>query len=626
MPIRMWNGSGWSDGTVRVWNAAGAGSWVDGTVKVYPWVGAENLIDNLRYPIFAGNRFGKDEFPGNTVYAANSLFAIEDLQANLSRIAGACDVSKLSGESGNNSLVLSYAAPGVTTASAWAATTVASPVGGTAQPASFWDNSNYPNQSVGQLWAGRQVLVARARSSAAATILAAWITSKGAEQNVILVTDVYADAVTHAAAGVKVLFEVNSGYPGDGTVAAPDTLFGQDVYGVLMPASATNATLVNNVRFEGLRFWTYTADTPAVASAFAAMGVEGIYTNLPTTVASVPLPPNPDPEPPEGTGGGGGGGTPPPVNRGTWFGYGATSPGASSISGMISKGLRAPRCVRAFTGSTTPNSLSDSVLSSGYPLWLSWKPNPDSMMPNPNTWVPAAMTNLKGRIAKSTPTFITVWHEPEGSSDRGSNSLSAWITIWQNAQAALFDACVTARAEGWLFYVAPIICDWTFTDTSKGSASTWYSSSFVKYDVMGFDVYPVGQMASGSNRIARLAMNSDYNVKPYADAARRDSFDYIKRCAALAAQRGKPWGSAECGIIAGKEYGGDSLYRYYLSQRAQRFTDITNHLLSLSNPPLLWTWWHEDSCNVINQTPDDTWGKNAFNASIATSPTTPPRP
>jgi hypothetical protein len=297
-----------------------------------------------------------------------------------------------------------------------------------------------------------------------------------------------------------------------------------------------------------------------------------------------------------------------PSNRGTFFGYTDANP----------TGLVKPKVLRMFTGTTSPTGLSQTNLArTDCAKWVSWKPSASTSMANPSTWAPQAVAYLKTKVPKTTPCYMTVWHEPEGNRPAGL-TVAQWIARWQGAQAALYDLCVQARSEGFMFYVAPVICDWTHKDTSKGAAWDWYSPSFTKYDVMGWDCYPTGQKADGSTRICRLAMDADYKPSTYASTTRWDSYRYHRACAKLAADRGKPWGSGECGVIAGKLYGGDSKYLYTLEQRAARFTQIHDDLLSLPNPPLLWSWWNNDSASV--STMDDPAGRAAFNKSITNSP------
>lgn len=321
---------------------------------------------------------------------------------------------------------------------------------------------------------------------------------------------------------------------------------------------------------------------------------------LESTPAPEPEPPAPAPEPE-------------PTTSGTFYGW---NDRGTDYRNIVKAGMGLG-VVRQFHAHADPSRLSDANVHGTHPIWISFKPTPVSL--ETPTWAPGMIQGLKARFAKGRPLFVTVWHEPEGNRPSGW-SVQRWVKAWQTAQAALFDECVKAQREGYVFRVAPVICDWTFTWADKGGAADWYSADFVKYDVMGWDVYPVGQKADGSNRIARLSTNADYDVKRYADPNRRDTYQYIPKCAELARLRGKPWGSAECGIIAGKEQGGDSLHRYTFEQRAQRLRDITEHLATLENPPLLWTWWIHDSCNTHLWSPPDTWGTAAINDSIASNP------
>lgn len=635
MPIRMWNGvDGWLDGEIGV-SPGDDDPLVNGTVKMWPWSGAQDLIGGLRYPIIAAEGFGSGEWNGHTLYAANQLFTKDSL-ATLQpyRMVGVVDVHKLSGESGANSLVLSATAPGaVTTASGWAAVNVTSPIGAIVQPASFWDNSSYQAKSVAPVWTSSRVIIARVRDSGAATALKDWIVANDAQNTVIISSSTYATCTSLVATpNLKVIYEVTSGYPGDGTVAAPDTLFGLGIHGVMMPSSNTTPTIVNNCRLEGLKFHVTGVTIATNAAGFASMGCEGIHTTLPSTVAVTALPPNPDPDPDPG------GGDPPTANIGTWWGW--NTQGNSNLNDQVNAGLTEIGVVRWFEGGSPSARNASNVLTAVPPtlsqataIWITYKPTA-AQMEAPSTCVADTMTLLKGAYGKTRPIFVAFWHEPEGNIPSGW-TISRWAAAWRNGNGALYDACIAARAEGYQFWTAPIVCDWNFTNNKAGGMNSWYPSTWLDYDIMGFDCYPTGQSMDNNleQRVCRLRTDGPNQPAPYVYAEgstiqrrmpgksgtdpRHDSYGYINKCAALAAARNKPWGSGECGINPSSTYGGDSFEPFTHAQRAQRFRDIYNHCLSLANPPRLWTWWKQDTPSEIDA---------IFNESVRSNPTSAPRP
>jgi hypothetical protein len=614
MPVRLWDGAAWVDGTMHIAN--GSGGLVPGVVRQWPWLGGDDLVGELNYPVYAGNRFGMSEANENTLFAANTLFTNPNLQAVLPRICGACDLRVLTGETGVNSLVLSFNSITETTASQWNSKTIPSPLGGgSAQPATFWDNASYPAKSVARIWAGKQVLMPTIKVAAAVTPLIDWVEANNAFGNIIAVSEAYSECTTMAAANLNVLYKIPSGAPGDGTVASPATIAAAGIMGVQMPAGNVNLTIVNACKAAGLKVWVYTVNTNALAEAQIALGVDGIYTDNPSTATQPVAPP------------------PPSGDLPVVYGYGADVGGGTwnGVSGQMARGLLKPGVVRIFTGSGNASGLPQSFITQaknqGAAIWVSWKPSASigGGMENPSSWAPSSVNWLKTNVGKNTPCFMCVWHEPEGDDSRNGRPVSTWQAIWRDAHSALYEQCLAARAEGYQFYVAPIICDWTFWDTSKGSAQTWYPASWTEYDLMGWDMYPRGQKASGSRMIARLATLGDYQPDIYNSeqrtnsGARNDSYRTMRLIAALAKSRGKPWGSGETGIIRGAEVGGDSLHKYSKAQRAQLYYDITNDHRNLDPAPLLWCWYSHGGCNIVDE--PDLQTIEAWNASIRLNPT-----
>lgn len=299
---------------------------------------------------------------------------------------------------------------------------------------------------------------------------------------------------------------------------------------------------------------------------------------------------------------------PPAPVGGTWFGY--------TWSGLGTPLNQKPGIVREFNGTRNPDSGQISrTLARGVPLWYSWKP--DLLTNNWRTGVEAA---IRSAVTPESPAlFVTVWHEPEGSGDAGGGAPGPRSQRWRDAQSFLHSIALKLRDEGRGVWVAPIICDWTFWSRAQGSPEEhWYPKSWQDYDVQGYDVYPRGQKADGKAMIARLTTTGPNQVAPYDHKMRTDTRDAVRLCAGWAKECGKPWGSAETGVIDGSVSGADVQYPYTRAQRAQRFRDIADDIVALEHPPLLWAWYNDGGCDITNR------GDNAsiavWNATIATNP------
>jgi len=301
-------------------------------------------------------------------------------------------------------------------------------------------------------------------------------------------------------------------------------------------------------------------------------------------------------------------GAPAPVG-GTWFGY--------TYSGVGTSLTQAAGVVRDFSGGGSIEVFKITrTLTRGVPLWYSWKP--DLLT---STWRTNVESNLRTAVPVDSPAplFICVWHEPEGTGDAGGGDPVTRSARWRDAHTFLHGIAKKLRAERRPVYVAPIVCDWTFWDRSKGSPQEhWFPKTWTDYDVMGFDVYPRGQTKAGSGMIARLTTTGPNVVAPYDHDIRTDTYDAVRLCAAWAKECGKPWGSAETGIIDGSVTGADVQYPYSRAQRAQRFREIAADIVALDHPPLLWAWYNDGGCNVT--TAPDTASVAAWNDSIATNP------
>jgi hypothetical protein len=300
--------------------------------------------------------------------------------------------------------------------------------------------------------------------------------------------------------------------------------------------------------------------------------------------------------------------TTPTPTGGTWFGY--------TFSGVGTTLNQAPGIVRDFTGGGSIEVFKITrTLTRGVPLWYSWKPDLLS-----TAWQANVESNLRTAVpVGSVPLFICVWHEPEGSTDAGGGTVAAKAERWRDAHTFLHGVAKKLRAENRPVYVAPICCDWTFWDTSKGSAvNDWYPQTWTDYDVQGYDVYPRGQTKTGSGMIARLTTTGPNQVAPYDHTIRTDTHKAVRLIAAHAKLCGKPWGSGETGVIDGSVTGADVQYPYTRAQRAQRFREIAADIVALDHPPLLWAWYNDGGCNVTNA--PDTASVAAWNDSIATNP------
>lgn len=602
----MWSGppnNEWLTGTVKI--ADGAGGLKDGVVRQWPWIGAIDLVGDLKPTSYGGNRgFGGGEWPGNTIYAAQQLFTDSRLGVIRDRLIGAVDLRMLSGTASVNKLVLSYdAAIGATSVNAmteanWAAATIASPVGGAAQPAAFWDNSTYPDKSIAPLWVGQQILAPLIRDAAAVPMLVNWITANpGSEKQIIGVSDTYAHCVTMQAASMYAMQRFSAASPTLTELQAADTA---NFYGVLVASQYLSNTVVTQAKGLGLKVWVYNADTSTLVDTYANMGVDGIYTTTPIAALTGTTPP------------------PNPSGTKTVFGYSAES--WSGVQSQMGDGLLTPRVLRLYEGqSSNPiPSISSDLIGRKDPqgnyvgLWDSLKPIMSIM--NSTSQLQTMATNtvnyLKNNIPMGQHVFITIWHEPEETTSKTDtsaynwrntfSSTSAWQTAWQNAHTQMYNACVAARALGHKFYVAPLICDWTIWNTSKGSASTWFPLSWTSYDVMGWDIYPTGQASStDTHHICHLWCNSDYDPIAYTDHTSSKNpngqgWYAIEEIGKMARARNKPWCNGETGIVKGS----GSYYLYSGRQRAQRYLDIGQHLASCQTPPWFWTWYDDGGCTL----------------------------
>lgn len=620
MSIKMWDGNDWIDGSVKI--SAGGTTLRDGTVQLWPWIGGADLVGELEgLMVYGGHRgFGGGEWPNNTLYAASQLFSGSELALVRDRMVGVVDLRILTGTASVNKLVLSYESTvtysgGTGTVSAmteanWATATIPSPAGGAAQAATFWDNSTYPEKSVAPTWIGKQVLVPIIRDANTVAQLVSWVNAHpGSWQQIIAVSDTFSHCTTMQSTATPTMNVMQRFSTASPTTLEITTAAANNFYGLLVSSAYLSSAVISACKANDIKIWVYSADTPALVQSYSDMGVDGILATTPVAAFTNAAPP-------------------PPINVGkTVWGYAATSSGDIASAGTASPSLVKPKIARVYcNGDINGNgsvNWNENLFGLNQPaLWSSCKPSL-SRMNNPDSLAADTVAYFKAKVPKGQYIFHTFWHEPEGGSDAGGGTIAEKQARWHAIHDALYDEFVAARAQGHKFFTAPIICDWVCKQSagsSKGTLDTWYPTTWQKYDVQGYDVYPQGKNASGANDICRVAMTSDNVVKPYADATRYDCYDFIIRIAAHAKKCGKPWGSGETGIIRQDLSGADVLYNCTLQQRGQRHQDIVNHVSSLSNPPWIWTWYDDGGCTIHGNDPGG-YSAAVWNATINNSGT-----
>lgn len=613
----MWNGSGWLDGRVGL-SPGGTAEPQWGQIRQYPWLGGTDLLADAAYPLYAGSGFGSAEVPADTYYGATQFFESTALATRKNRLVGMVDLRILTGTSGVDKLVCypstsaTYSGGTKTVATMSSAefdtATVASPVGGTAQSAAFWLNATYPTKSLITGYGGKQLLIAYIRDANTITPLKNWLISSGSANAILPMSDTYSECQTLLAdnSGLHVIAKL-SGAPG-GSNPTLATMQADGMWGVMLPVANITASVVAECGTRGLKLCAIDATTNAQVVSMENLGVDIIVSSAPQAAFTTPV-------------------TPPPTVGKTVWGYAATSAGDISSAMSASPSLERPKIARVYcNGDINGNgsvNWNENLFGLDQPaLWSSCKPSL-SRMGNPASLALDTVNYFKANVPKGQYIFHTFWHEPEGTSDVGGGSISAKQARWHDIHTALWDEFVAARALGWKFFTAPIICDWVCkqsTGSSKGTLDTWYPTSWQSYDVQGYDVYPQGRNASGANDICRVAMSADNVVLPYADASRYDCYDFINRIAAHAKKCGKPWGSGETGIIRQDLSGADVLYNCTLQQKGQRHQDIVNHVSALSNPPWIWTWYDDGGCTIHGNDPGG-YSAAVWNATIRNSGT-----
>lgn len=635
MPIWMWDnekqgGAGWVTGTVKVWDneKQGGAGFVNGTVKEWPFTEGQDLISNLTYPVFAGSRFGSNEWNEGTLWAASQLFQSSVLDAMSERILGHCDLRILSDGTSWEKLVISNAdtvggtAVASTNAATWDTRTIASPIGGGTHTASWWENATYSTKSVATTWAQTRVLMPELKVAGALTPFTDWVTAKQAKRMVIPITATYADAATMANPATLDMFVIYkpSTYPGDSGNPSYSSMATDNIYGVLLDTGVVTAGMVTSAHAAGLKVWVgYNTTTTAQRDALLALGVDGIITPSPTAVATTPTPPT-------------------PTNKTISFGmtWASGNNGEYNPTEMMNnEGFRKPDFVRYYNGSTL--NFDNTVLNQYDTICQSWKPSV-STLPNYNaTWRTQAEAEIRNNLPKTKRVFLTIHHEPEGLGSDGSTAQAQWIAGQNN----LTDMCRNLRAEGWKVYSMPILCSWLDYWSDGHSFAKWApTDGSLDVDVMGWDDYPMGNKASDKARICRLKMTADYVRAPFSytynattfkgDNGRNDIFATTLKLADHAKRLGQtlgrevPWTNMEVGLVRGDKVGSqprplgsawldangdptdggsDTRYYYSLEQRAQWYRDYTQLLYSLPTKynlpaPLMIDWYFHGGCYV----------------------------
>ena len=619
MPVRLWTDTGWVDGNVVMSN--GSGGTVAGEIRAWPWLPGVNLVNQLIYPAFAAVRLGHNEANDGTPFAANALYTSETLESLRPRILGHVNLRVLS----TGELVSSFAdtvagtAVSATTATTWNTRTVASPVGGAAQPAGFWANATYPTKSIATEWAGKQILVAELSVGTARDPLKSWVAANQAQGSTIALSSVYADCTNMAAAGLYTVWQPST-FPGDSGNATYAAAAAAGIWGVYIAAGTVTKQMCDAAKAAGLKVWSGQFTTPAAASAAVALGVDVVLTPNPTTVAPA-------------TG-------PFPVNQTITHGYtwASGSTGQYEPDYMINTvGLRPPQVIRCYNEGNLGSNTPASRLALGYTVSLSWKPDPSTFGTTYNAaWRTTAETWIRANVPKSTKVFLTAHHEPEGPWPFPATDGSDWQRRWKIGQNQVTQMCRNLRLEGWDIWGMPILCDWLDYWNDGHSFSGWApTDGSFDVDIMGWDAYPMGNTASGRARIGRLKMTADFVRAPYAYPynpatfkgadGRNDIYATTRKLAKhsldLSAALGRevPWANLEVGLIRGDVTGtppaarpiegdptdgtSDTRYWYRLEQRAQWFRDYGNDLYTLPAQglpaPLFVTWYFNGGCMVF---------------------------
>lgn len=595
MPLRLWTSGGWVDGTTVM--STGGASYIEGTVRRWPWSSGPDVVSGLTYPMWAADNFGSAEFASGTLYAAINTIGSTDLQ-NF-RVAGAVKLRTLS----DGTLVVSDldtqtdsggAETVVTMDQAeWATVTIPSPISGQpAQAGATW-------AQVMEAYGGEKLIIAQPMTTTAASELVDWVTAEGAENAILAVSTSYTDCQTMQAAGLNVMHRPTT-YPGNSGNPSASTLAADGMYGVVLSISNTNSTIAANIRNAGLKVWVASAETAAVAAGIFADGADGIYTASPiTTITGTTTPP------------------PPPPTGAAYTVFGTTVTSQSDMNTKSAKFTTPIKVARTFFGSSLGSGGAWIVNSSTRYASVTWKP----AQTNTNAWGTEANSWIRANVPKTVKLYIGAWHEPEGNTPSGQ-TLAQWKTNWRNGHTAIYNACVQLRAEGWDVWCQPVVCDWHVNANSwTANARDWIrgSEGLWNYDVLGIDVYPIGQRGDGVFAIAKLAQVSNYVLRPYqymtlptniltANGGLTPSPDCwftVESWSEYAKAQGKPWAICEIGAQRGDPDSPDAYddigvpggknvqFWYSLAQRANWITTVCNHIISprSGHPPEYVTYY-----------------------------------
>ena len=110
----------------------------------------------------------------------------------------------------------------------------------------------------------------------AADALVADILARGLRRDVIVQSFNFTFASKAAAVGIEALHLTNApNYP---------ALVSAGIRHIGVSQAAITSTIVQQAHLNGLRVWVYNANSVAARDSLFAMGVDGVFTNKPTTV------------------------------------------------------------------------------------------------------------------------------------------------------------------------------------------------------------------------------------------------------------------------------------------------------------------------------------------------------
>lgn len=285
--------------------------------------------------------------------------------------------------------------------------------------------------------------------------------------------------------------------------------------------------------------------------------------------------------------------------------FGVTVTSANDAAEKRAKFTNTVKAIRHFMGSTLSGGAWMFEQAREY-VHISWKPN----QTNPADWGRQADAWVSATVPKGRRVYITPWHEPEGNTPSGMTK-EAWKANWRAGVTSVADVCAVLRAEGWDVHCTPVICDWHIASWATGDRDWVRGRTDIQFDVLGVDIYPIGQAATGTNHIARLTQVKDYELRPYrymtlpadilavgaAGVKSPDCWFNVEYWSEYAKSIGKPWVIPEIGVVRGdpgsESNPNNTQYRYSLEQRAGWITEAMNHIVAprSQHPPEFVTYY-----------------------------------